>query len=199
MYHYEKICFSFLWNFIMKNWIETLSGIAFDLDNPTSAMVNFDDVATSLSRQCRYNGHCSNFYSIAEHSIHCTDMAKLDGCNKYIQLLTLIHDAHEAFIGDIVRPIKVVLGEQIKLIEERIDEVLYVKLGIKPPSNKIRQIVKSYDDSLLTTEASTMMASGGKDWYLSKPVDHRVIFHFWQPAEAKEQFILRFSALRTGV
>jgi hypothetical protein len=87
--------------------------------------VCIEDVAHSLAFQCRYNGHCKRFFSIAEHSVI---MSQQDG-----GLSGLLHDAHEAYIGDIIRPIgDAMIGAKIKNLRDHIDSVIYQVFGFDP-------------------------------------------------------------------
>lgn len=82
-------------------WILTRSGRKFDLARPTADMVDPADIAHSLSMQCRFNGHTSRYYSVAQHSYLVADLVPAED-----QLAGLLHDATEAYVGDLVRPLK---------------------------------------------------------------------------------------------
>lgn len=83
------------------SWILTRSGRKFDLANPTADMVDPTDIAHSLSMQCRFNGHTRAFYSVAQHCYLVADLVPAEH-----QLPALLHDATEAYVGDLVRPLK---------------------------------------------------------------------------------------------
>lgn len=68
--------------------------------------IDFRDIAHHLSMICRFGGACSYHYSVALHSLFVTELGKLNGCSKQLQLKLLLHDSAEAYMGDIVRPIK---------------------------------------------------------------------------------------------
>lgn len=91
------------------NWvgvIETYTGIRADIFNMTDDMLDIDDIATSLSHICRYNGHLPHFYSVAEHSVYVAHKIEEWGYDKSAVLTGLLHDAAEAYVGDMVRPLK---------------------------------------------------------------------------------------------
>lgn len=83
------------------SWIITRSGLKFDLAKPNADMVSTADIAHSLSMQCRFNGHTSEFYSVAQHCCLVADLVPAEH-----QLAALLHDATEAYVGDLVRPLK---------------------------------------------------------------------------------------------
>ena len=82
------------------SFITTISGRKYDYSRPHE-WVHLEDIALALSHTCRFMGHCEPFYSVAEHScrvaLQCPDELRLDG---------LLHDAHEAYIGDFATPLK---------------------------------------------------------------------------------------------
>ena len=90
----------------MKNIISTFTGQSFNILTPDPATVKIEDIAHALSLLCRANGHFNRFYSVAEHSINCCKEAAARGYDKTIQLCCLLHDASEAYMCDIPRPIK---------------------------------------------------------------------------------------------
>lgn len=111
--------------------IETASGISADITNLTPEMVTIEDIALSLSNICRYNGHLPNFYSVAEHSVRVAGYLENEGCTPEIILTGLLHDAAEAYVGDMMRPLKR-LPEMHKVfspIENNVLKVLHEKFG----------------------------------------------------------------------
>jgi 5'-deoxynucleotidase YfbR-like HD superfamily hydrolase len=98
----------------------TIFGIEVDLLNPTSEMIDVRDIAYSLGRQCRYNGMTSQHCSVAEHSVMVAFMVKEAGGTKHDQFCGLMHDAHEAYIGDMIQPMKTMpeLGAAYKKLED---------------------------------------------------------------------------------
>lgn len=106
------------------NWIQTHSGVAYYPMDPRVGDVLIDDIAHALSMQCRFVGHCSRFYSIAEHSVHVSKLVPPEH-----QLAGLLHDAHEAYVHDISRPLKQHMPEY-KQIEELNWFVVSSKFGV---------------------------------------------------------------------
>ncbi len=101
------------------HWIQTFSGLAFDLAEPTPDMVAVEDIAHSLSLLCRYTGHCAWFYSVAQHSILVSEIVA--ATEPRLALAALLHDAEEAYVGDWSSPLKAVIrsGASYALNAER--------------------------------------------------------------------------------
>lgn len=124
------------------NWLRTKSGIKFDFDNFTSVDINFDDISYALSRINRWSGHLD--FSVANHSIFVCDLLREDG--RINPIHGLLHDAHEAYIGDITYPIKLMIDStKLSELEERLDEAIYEKAGVPLPDEKEKKIIKFYD------------------------------------------------------
>lgn len=142
-----------------KNWIQTYTGKKFHLLNPKVEDVDIIDIAFSLSRQCRFNGHTLFFYSVAQHSLLVSQNVSVE--NKKWGLL---HDAAEAYIGDIVSPLKLLLGLQLKNIEWRIRKRISEKFKL---SFLIPDEVSKIDQSILHDESlQVMLTPHPDDWGL---------------------------------
>lgn len=134
-------------------WFTTYTGKYFDLGEPTVDMVDIRDIAASLSRQCRFNGHCRTFYSVAEHSIHVAD--SLPG---HVAIYGLLHDAHESYIGDMTAPNKAffrtvpITAQRMEQLEHALDAVIYRALGLPMPTDAVHREVKTADMRMLATE-----------------------------------------------
>jgi 5'-deoxynucleotidase YfbR-like HD superfamily hydrolase len=85
------------------------SGGYIDLLDPNPAAIHLSDIAHALSQLCRFNGHTARFYSVAEHCWHAADQASLDGQSLEVQRACLLHDASEAYLGDVTKPLKQLL------------------------------------------------------------------------------------------
>lgn len=137
-----------------SDWIVTRSGIEFDLLNPTPAMVRIEDIAHALGNLCRFNGHTSAFYSVAQHSVIVAGAVPPDE-----RLEALLHDASEAYIGDMVRPLKR-RDHFYQETEKRIMAVIAEKFGLKPMSPRI----KWADERALATERRDLIAPTTRPW-----------------------------------
>ncbi|WBW97304.1 HD domain-containing protein [Oceanirhabdus sp. W0125-5] len=114
------------------------------------------DIAHPLSMMCRGNGHYEHFYSVAQHSVNCAKEAELRGQSHRIQLACLLHDASEAYISDITRPVKRLLVEYLT-IEEKLQNFIFDFYGIGDLSEEEEAIVKDIDDSMLNYELKELL------------------------------------------
>jgi len=133
--------------------IRTFMGKWVNVFEPTLEMFDIKDIAHALSQQCRFSGHLSQFYSVAQHSIQCYRQANARGYDKKEQLTALMHDCSEAYLVDIPRPIK---GEfaQYKVIENKL--MLFLSTAFKfnwPLSDNIKDI----DNLMLQMEWDHLM------------------------------------------
>jgi len=136
--------------------IVTYRGEQFTPLDPDINQIHIEDIAHSLSLLCRANGHIDYFYSIAQHSINCANEAKARGYSARIQLICLIHDASEAYISDITRPVKLYLTEY-KEIEKRLQDVIYTKfLGDVLQEDEF-DLMNQVDNEMLVTEFDALM------------------------------------------
>ena len=129
----------------------TRSGYLFDILEPDPNMVDINEIAHCLSYECRYNGHIpgDNFLSVAEHSVAVCERIQrdVDSGSVNVYLIALLHDAHEAYTGDIVAPLKRLLPE-IKEIEVSIQSVILAKYGVAEVSEKSARLVKRADEQV---------------------------------------------------
>lgn len=138
--------------------IQIHGGRIVDLADLRVEDIDLHSIATSLSRLCRFNGHGRCFYSVAQHSI---DVAHRISDPK-LRIYGLIHDAHEAFIGDIATPVKTMFrsaGTDYSNAAHYIDTVIYKAFGLKYPDERIHSIVKQQDNNALIYEAQNYMWS----------------------------------------
>lgn len=144
-------------------FFETFSGRRFDLLHPTPESVYLPDIAHSLARQNRFIGHTSHGYSVAEHSLWVWHVVAAYFPEDYAsQLYAQIHDAKEAYMGDILGPLKATYyavlteeraeGDPLGWIADGIDRVVLQHFGLPEPTELQRAIVKSADLRMRATE-----------------------------------------------
>lgn len=130
-----------------SNWVQTYDGVKFDFNNLTEEQITITDIAHSLSMICRFNGHCSKFYSVAEHCVLGSFAEELKTYEQ--KLCFLLHDASEAYIGDVTAPLKPLLPEYEK-IEKELQASILNKFGILPYYET--DLIKKVDLRMLQTE-----------------------------------------------
>lgn len=183
-------------------WMQTYTGRQYWPLDPRSNEVFIEDIAHALSLSCRFSGHCVRFYSVAEHSVRCVrwlaenmdDMIKeysLDEESMWLsQKWTLMHDAAEAYVSDVPRPIKPYLGG-FDEIEEKNLKAIAGRFSLKyPMPESIAEIVKKADNIILMTEKRDNMAKCDYSWGLEGKVwpDRKHIVPY-SPEEAKRGFM----------
>lgn len=171
----------------LGNWMQTASGIQYYPIDPRSDDVNEFDVAQSLSRICRYLGHCDKFYTVAEHSVlvsFCVpDYLALDG---------LMHDATEAYCCDIPRPLKQALKgyAEIEHASWMVIAERFSLLSTLPPE------VKYADDSVLMAEREAIITPK-RVWNVHAEPALVPIFCFG-PKTSEALFLQRLHELSSG-
>jgi len=137
-------------------FISTYSGLKFWPLDPREDEIKIEDIAHALSLMCRGNGHVKHFYSVGQHSIFCAKEAALRGYSKKVQLACLLHDASEAYISDITRPVKSLLPEYLKM-EEVLQSFIEEVLGLTQLTDQEREQVKLIDDTILKYELADLL------------------------------------------
>ncbi len=138
--------------------ILTYSGIMFDPLHPDAAGVDIMDIAHALSLLCRANGHVKRFYSVCQHSINCAQEAAARGYSRRVQLGCLLHDASEAYLSDITRPVKQELPGY-KEIEAPLQETIWNKWLESPLTSDERTQIFAVDDAMLAHEFLMLMGA----------------------------------------
>ena len=141
----------------MKNVMNTYNKRIFDPWNITCDDIDIIDIAHALSLLCRGCGHVNFFYSVGLHCLNCATEAKARGYSKDLQLACLLHDASEAYISDIIRPVKIHLT-QYQQLEDKIISTIYDHFKLQlSAANK--QLIKEIDDQMLANEMPIIFSS----------------------------------------
>lgn len=135
----------------MADYITTSHKIHFTPTEPVLSDILIEDIAHALSLMTRANGHFPEFYSVAQHSIQCCEEAVARGYSERVILATLLHDASEAYLADITRPVKKNLTGYLE-IEKQLQDAIYVRFLGSVPDEKERELIRQVDDSLLSNE-----------------------------------------------
>jgi 5'-deoxynucleotidase YfbR-like HD superfamily hydrolase len=170
--------------------IQTYSGAIFDPIFPDPTEIRIMDIAHALANQCRFSGHTRWHYSVAQHSVSVSHMVPEKDA-----LWGLMHDAAEAYLVDLPRPLKRQpgLGTEYKLIEARLERAIAARFGLYLP---IPDSVKEADSRMLVTEQRDLMPgwTGCKDGYPDvKPYDFAIPQKM--PDKAERDFLERFREL----
>lgn len=158
--------------------------------DPRADEVNISDIAHSLAKQCRWGGHPPRFYSVAEHSVLVSTQVP-----RHLALDALLHDATEAYLIDLPRPIKVHLPDYKKL-EQRNWLAVAERFGL---SDDLPQCVHDADNAVLLTEANDFFGADLGNLCLvdMSPSITRapVRIECWLPEMAKKRFLERFQEI----
>ena len=168
-------------------WIQTYTGIPFWPLEPRPEEINIEDIAHALSNQCRYSGHCEEFYSVAEHSVRVSLVVPEQDA-----LWGLLHDASEAYLVDLPSPLKhhSDMGHLYSEIEEHLMEVIQKRFGLGEKPNSIKQA----DNILLFTEMRDLMKSSPVLWTEACEPLEACIYPV-SSKQAKQLFLQRFKQL----
>ena len=165
----------------------TVSGrIVWPVD-PDPASLSLDDIAHALSQLCRYNGHTRRFYSVAEHSVLVS--RAVPPCDA---LWGLLHDATEAYFGDLIRPVKPFVPEFAarEAVMMRAVARAFGLPGDEPPAS-----VHDADRRIIADEMAALLASFPAGYEPPRVEKLGVMIQGWAPAAAKLRFLERFAEI----
>lgn len=176
----------------MSNEIVTFTGRVIDPTDPDPRKINIRDIAHALSNQCRFTGHVREFYSVAQHSVLCANFVlnDLDG-GKKLALTALLHDASEAYLSDIARPVKHSEGlyEAYATIESTLQGAISKKYKVPFP---FPDTIKKVDDALLLAEQEQLMP---RHRHIESLLKYRDEIEPWLPQEAEMAFLTMYTEL----
>ncbi|WP_210183208.1 hypothetical protein [Rhizobium leucaenae] len=169
------------------DFMQTFTGGKYWPCDPRPEEVFIEDIAHSLSLQCRYAGHCREFYSVAEHSVHIARWLQ----RKYgpvMALHGLLHDATEAYVVDVPRPLKPSLANY-KEIEERNWQAIAARFGL---AKQLPAEVHDADNRIIADELVNMHPMA---WHARHADGLGVTIGCWSPKDAEYEFLTTFEAL----
>lgn len=171
------------------SWIQTHSGIRFELLDPKPEMIDIHDIARALSHVCRFNGHVSRFYSVAQHSVLVSNIVGPEHA-----LCGLLHDATEAYVGDVTRPLKALLPDY-KTIEQRIWYAIAERFNLPPT---LPLAIKHADNVALVTERRDLLQPSQHRWDegLEAVPTRAEAIRPMEPGPAYHAFLERFKQLQ---
>ena len=171
----------------VKNTIRLRSGRYFDFLDPQPDQFTIEDIAGALSKICRFGGQIERFYSVAEHSCLCAKVAQDDGLSQDTIRAVLLHDAAEAFCGDVVKPLKVMLSEYGP-VEKRVEAVIQLKFGVDFEAE--RKHIREIDHGMLIAERRALFSPDQVEWTGEKQARRLdVKLMGWLPLMAESRFL----------
>lgn len=162
-------------------YIRLHSGTKFHILSPKASEIKINDIAYALSNICRFTGHTSKFYSVAQHCCLVSDILP-----KNLKLQGLLHDAQESYCSDIASPLKRCLPQYIEL-ENRIEVIIADKFDFPFP---MPSEIKVADMRLLVTEMRDLMKGGDYKNLPFVPLDNKI--RPWSSKKAREEYLKRY-------
>lgn len=182
--------------------ITTYSGVSMDPVNPWEDEILMEDMAHALSMVCRGGGHVKVFYSVAQHCLVCAEEARLRGYSLRVQLGALLHDGSEAYMADLVRPVKVQIPRYSQ-IEDRLIELIWKKFipeggfaaksESKALTDEERRAIKEIDDDVMSWDLKILLGDEINEDYLK--LKHRPEHKFEPMDLVEEKFLAKYVEL----
>lgn len=171
------------------DWITIQSGTKFWPLDARVGDIDILDIAHALSNICRFGGHTRFFYSVSQHSV----LTARRGRSLLERRWGLLHDAAEAYLGDVIRPIKRCVPE-FKEAELRLMAVIAEKFGLPLP---MPPEVKENEEVVLACEVRDLMPPNcGSKWCLPPvPADDDLVIDPWDPCRSRREFMGEFERL----
>lgn len=168
------------------SWMQTYTGRKFYPMDPNPDEVDGEDIAHALSLLCRYNGHVDRFYSVAEHCVHLSYAVPRKDA-----LWALLHDATEAYVGDMIRPLKHHMPDY-RAAEERVMLAISrrFKIGSVMPDS-----VGDADNRILLDERRILMRSAPDRWAVDDLEPLGIDIYGWAPQLAEAAYAERLREL----
>jgi 5'-deoxynucleotidase YfbR-like HD superfamily hydrolase len=174
-------------------YLQTVSGRWVNPFDPDPDQLDAGDIARALANQCRFGGHSRVFYSVAQHSVIVSRLVEERGGDTEDAFAALMHDATEAYLGDMPHPLKhrSPLGAAYKEAEDHLERAIRDRFRIKPDVPEIKRV----DRALLASERRVFSA---ETWHWPElegvePLDLELTA--WPPDEAARAFAERYAAL----
>jgi len=180
---------------MVTSYLMTASGVRLDPLDPAPGKVHIEDIAHALAHICRFGGHCSTFYSVAEHSLWVEAFVAFE--HPGLALHALLHDAAEAYIGDIITPLKrlmLVRGDPIYQVEARIEQAIASRFGLRKLNDAERRVIRQADNVALAPEARDLVP---RHTWPGLPAPHQdAIVPAGDAQAVRAEFLARYGRLR---
>lgn len=188
-----------------RAWQRMLSGRRLDLLDPSPLDIELSDIAHGLARVARWNGqtHGDNAFSVAQHSLVVEHIFRLQNPSATITdlMMTLLHDAPEYVIGDMISPFKAVVGGGYKTVEHRLEAAVHLRFGLPAhPTKELKTRIKKADTIAAFFEATELAGftpqEARKFFGLPRGIARdSILLVPLSAAQAQQQFLDRFETL----
>ena len=168
------------------SYITTVSGIHFYPLDPNPDDIDIKDIAHALSLICRANGHFKYFYSVAQHCIACANEAIARGYSWEVILGSLLHDASEAYLCDVTRPVKKHIPQYLQA-EEKLQDVIWKQFIGRELTEDEKRLIFEIDDHILSMEFHLLMPEDLNEDY--RKLQGSYMCEYQDPQVVKERFI----------
>lgn len=163
------------------------SGRDFNFLCPEKSDFKLLDIAVALSKICRFTGHTRSFYSVAQHSVMCSHLVP-----RHLRLQALMHDAAEAFLGDVSTPLKQLLPDY-KAIEKNVEAAVFARFGLPA---ELDPAVKQADLIMLRTEVHWFMPKHCANWPILAGIEPAPVRLMpLTPSQAQTEFLDRYQEI----
>lgn len=171
-------------------WLQTYTGKAFWPLDPRPEDICIEDIAYSLAGYRRFGAHAKPRITVGQHSLHVSNLSDPQDA-----LAGLLHDASEAYLGDMTRPVKMLEAmAPYRKIEKRVQEAIFERFGLEPV---LPPSVRRADEIALATEKRDCMSEAPHDWELTaEPNPERIML--LDEERVERAFLYRFNALMGG-
>lgn len=180
------------------DWILTRSGRVFFPLSPRAGDVAIEDIAHGLAIESRWGNQCEEPFSVAQHCVHASEIAEAMGLPRGVQFAALLHDASEAYLGDMVSPMKRFMPDY-KTAERGVEAVIYEVFGVSA-LDRTHPAIKTIDLRLRRSERDVLMPRP-PDGYQLDPSEEvepwpglEIVPWPWRPA--RDRFLERFADLK---
>jgi hypothetical protein len=176
------------------SWMQTFTGRRFYPLDPHPSEIDPVDIAHALSLICRYGGHTRRFYSVAEHCVILSHAVAPEHA-----LWALLHDASEAYVGDMVRPLKHHMPTY-QAVEDRVIAAIAARFRLSLTNGlaRIPSAVKDADNRILLDERAALLTPTEDSWGVDHLTPLSVHIHAWSPEMAEYAYAERLAELTSG-